>query len=124
LLDEPDGVLRAVKGDGAEMLGAAPDSDVHLSCDQHPLAGFFEEGDGLFAGHGGEILQKIVESIAAFDVINHRSCGNARDGEAWRAAHDFQVNHHHGLCFHGRKLTQPNPDRQGHLLFFGACFFE
>jgi hypothetical protein len=29
LLDEPDGVLRAVKGDGAEMLGAAPDGDVH-----------------------------------------------------------------------------------------------
>jgi hypothetical protein len=25
----PDGVLRAVKGDGTEMLGAAPDGDVH-----------------------------------------------------------------------------------------------
>jgi hypothetical protein len=25
----PDGVLRAVKGDGAEMLGAVPDGNVH-----------------------------------------------------------------------------------------------
>jgi hypothetical protein len=30
LFDEPDGVLRAVKGDGAEMMGAAPDDDVHV----------------------------------------------------------------------------------------------
>lgn len=32
LLDEEDGVLCAVKGDGAEMLGAAPDGDIHFSC--------------------------------------------------------------------------------------------
>ena len=46
------------------------EQDAHSGGDQHPFAGFFEEGDGLFAGDGGKILQKIVERIAAFDVIN------------------------------------------------------
>ena len=33
----------------------------HLGDRQHPFAGFFEEGNGLFAGHGWKILQKNVE---------------------------------------------------------------
>ncbi len=34
--------------------------DSHLGGDPHAFARFFEKGDGLFAGHGGEILQKII----------------------------------------------------------------
>ena len=33
----------------------------HLGDRQHPFAGFFEEGDGLFAGHGRKILEKDIE---------------------------------------------------------------
>ena len=67
---------------------------------------------GLCAGHGGEILQKNVERIAGFKVINQRAHRNARAGEARRATHDFRVNHHHGFCIHNGKITQPTPDRQ------------
>ena len=74
--------------------------DAHLRGDQHPFAGFFEKGDGLFAGNGGEILQKIIERIAAFEVVNQRAGGNARPGEAGRAAHDFRVNLHNGAFLH------------------------
>jgi len=88
------------------------EQDAHSGGDQHTFAGFFEEGDGLFAGDGGKILQKNIERITGFEVINQGACGNARAGEARRAAHDFRVNHHNAFRFHGGKITQPNPDRQ------------
>ena len=44
--------------------------DAHLRGDEHSFAGFFEKSDGLLAGHGGEIFQKISERIAALDVVN------------------------------------------------------
>ena len=89
------------------------EQDSHLSGGQHPFAGFFEEGNGLFVGHGGEILQKIVQRLAAFEVINQRAGGDARAGEARRAAHDFRVNHHDSFRFHGGNITQHKRERQG-----------
>ena len=60
----------------------------------------------------GKSSRKNVKRIAAFEMINQRAGGNARAGEARRAAHDFRVNHHNAFRFHGGKITQPNPDRQ------------
>ena len=86
--------------------------DSHLGGGQHPFAGFFEKGDGLLAGHGGEIFQKLVQRLAAFEVINQRASGNACAGEARRAAHDFRGNHHDSFRFHGGNITQRKREQQ------------
>ena len=54
--------------------------------------GLFEIGNGLLAGNRGELLQKIFQRIAALNVINQRSHGNAGANKARSAAHDFGVN--------------------------------
>ena len=54
---------------------------------QHPLLGFFEEGDDLLALDGGETIEEFVNRVPRLNVIKQRLDGHSRAGEHRRPAH-------------------------------------
>jgi hypothetical protein len=58
---------------------------------EHAFFSFFEKGDDLVAPNAGKILQKLVNRIAAFEVIDQVLDRHAGAGKARRAAHDFGI---------------------------------
>ena len=64
--------------------------------------GQFQELNGLLPSDGGKVTQKIVESIALFQVIDQGLNRNARAGETSRIVHDSGVHRNHfgktGFC--------------------------
>jgi len=58
------------------------------------FSGFFQQGHRLIPADRREILQKLINGVAAFQVIKQRPDGNARAGKAWLATHYFWVNQH------------------------------
>jgi hypothetical protein len=72
---------------------------------QHRIGRLFKKRNSLFTGHGWKILQKIVQRVAAFEVIQQRPHGYTRAGKARFATHDFRVNFNYGACLHGIKVS-------------------
>jgi hypothetical protein len=54
--------------------------------------GCFKKGHHLFPLHRGKPFEKIVNRIAALQIIDQSLDGNPGAGEAWSAAHDPSVN--------------------------------
>ena len=50
-----------------------------------------EVGDGLFAGHGGKPLKKLVQSRIIFQMIEEGLDGYTGASKAWGASKDFRV---------------------------------
>lgn len=74
--------------------------DAHLRDDKHPVAGFLEESDRLFAGNGRKVFEKIFQRVAALNVVNQRAGRNPRTGKAGRATHYFRINFHNRTLLH------------------------
>jgi hypothetical protein len=53
--------------------------------------GQFQEGDGLLSGDAREAFEEVVERVAGFEVVEERTDGHARAGEAGRAAQPLGV---------------------------------
>jgi hypothetical protein len=84
-----------------QILGQAfVEEDAHSGRGEQAFAGLFQKGNGLLARDRGVLFQKVVERIAALDVIQQRPHGNARAGKARLAAHDFRVGYHNGSLRH------------------------
>src|SRR5687767_662753 len=56
--------------------------------DEETSARHLQDGDGLVAGDGGELLEEVVEIAAAFEVVEEVLDGDAGAGEAGSSAHD------------------------------------
>ena len=67
------------------------EQDAHSGGGEQFFAGLFEKGDGLRTRDGGVLFQKLVDRIAALDVIQQRPHRNPRAREARFAAHDFRI---------------------------------
>jgi hypothetical protein len=80
----------------------AASQDAHSGVGDQQITGFFQQGDSLFPADRREILEKIIQRVAAFQVINQRASGNTRAGKARRAAHDFRVDFDDGVRLHAR----------------------
>lgn len=76
------------------------EQEAHSGGGDQAFAGSFEKGHGLIAQDCGILLQKLVERLAAFDVIQQRPHWNTSAGKARLATHDFRINHHDGILFH------------------------
>ncbi len=72
---------------------------------EEACAGLFQKGDGLLPGNRGKLLQKSVERLTSFDVIEEVSHRHAGPVKARRATQDLRVHHHDGLLFHVVTLT-------------------
>jgi len=84
-----------------QVLGQAfVEEDAHSGRGEQAFAGLFQKGNGLLARDRGVLFQKVVERIAALEVIQQRPHGNARAGKARLAAHDFRVGYHNGSLRH------------------------
>ena len=68
---------------------------------KHRLGGLFQKSNGLRSRNRWELLQKFVQRVAGFEIIEQVAHGDARAGKTRRAAHDFRVNYDNGLRFHG-----------------------
>ncbi len=77
------------------------DEETHLGggSDEQP-AGALHEGDGFFPAHGGELREKFVQGVSAFDVFQKCLHGHAGAGEARCAAHEFGVHGHDFIHVH------------------------
>lgn len=53
--------------------------------------GFFEGLEGELAADGGELLEKLVEGVAAFEIVDEVFERHARAPEAGRSAEDFGI---------------------------------
>lgn len=61
------------------------EQDAHSGRGEQALAGLFQKGNRLPARDRGVLFQKLVERLAALEVIQQRPHGNARAG-CWRVA--------------------------------------
>ncbi len=78
------------------------EQDTHSDGGEQAFAGLFEKSNSLLARNRGVLLQKLVERLAALDVVEQRPHGNTRAGKAGRAAHDFRVDFDNGTRLHSR----------------------
>jgi hypothetical protein len=78
------------------------EQEAHSGSGEQAFAGLFEKGHGLLARNRGVLVQKRVERLATFEVIEQRPDGNTRARKARLAAHDFRVSHDNGLLRHIR----------------------
>ena len=69
---------------------------------KHGVGRFFQEGDGLLARNGGEIIEENINAVTTFEVVKEGAHGNARASKARLAAHNFRVNLHHETFLHAR----------------------
>ena len=76
------------------------EQDAHSGVRNQQLTRLFQQGNGLFSADRREILQKIIQRVAALQVINRRPGRNARPGKAGRTAHYFRVNFDNRACLH------------------------
>ena len=53
--------------------------------------GFFERGDGLFAGHGGEVFQEVFERLVSFQTVDEILEGDSCSDEDRSSTKDFGV---------------------------------
>lgn len=67
------------------------DSSSRTRTGHYLVACELKRGDGLFAAHRRELMQKLVETIASFEIIEERLHGHARAHEHRRAAEAFRV---------------------------------
>jgi hypothetical protein len=54
-------------------------------------AGFFDGGDGHFAGNGGILFEELIESVAALQIVRQDLEGHARSAEDGLSAKDVRV---------------------------------
>jgi len=54
-----------------------------------------------FSRYGGEVVKKLLQRMAAFDVVNERLHGNARTYKHRGAGQDVGVGANHGRFLHG-----------------------
>jgi len=83
--------------------------DAHSGClrngCKHRVGGLFKERNGLFARNGGKVLQKLIKTVAGFEVVEQVAHGHPRAGEARSAAHNFWVNFNNAAFLHKENLT-------------------
>src|SRR5690242_20837645 len=72
----------AGSGGGASRCNDRGGSSSHLKFCEENLSREVQDGDSLLAGHAGEAFEKIVEGLAAFEVIKEVLDRDARTGEA------------------------------------------
>jgi hypothetical protein len=76
------------------------EQDAHSGGGEKSFGALFQKGDCLLARDRGILLQKLIESLSAFDVIQQRADGNASAGEARFTTQDFRIDDNDGLLFH------------------------
>src|SRR5437867_1327355 len=62
------------------------------------LLGLLQGRDGLLPGHGREILEKLRQRLARFEVVQQRCEGHTRAHKYRRAAHDIRMAMNHRLA--------------------------
>lgn len=67
---------------------------------QECLGRLLQEADGLLALDAGKVLQKVVQRVAGFQVVEQRSHGHAGADEDRRTAEDLGVAVENGLVGH------------------------
>ena len=72
--------------------------------------GLFQQGNHLLALDAGEAIEKILNGIACFDMIEKTLYGNPRSNEHRLATKNFRVSHDHFA--HGSSLATERVSRQ------------
>ncbi len=55
------------------------------------MVGFFERSEGRFTGDGGESLEEVLKSFAAFETVKKRLDGHTGSAKHRSSAEDIRV---------------------------------
>ena len=69
------------------------------------MAGFFQPLDRLVAGDGREIVEKLIERVAAFELVDQILEWDARPFEDHSAPQNLRIGMKDRTLVHGRTLT-------------------
>jgi hypothetical protein len=75
------------------------------------LLGEFEEGDSLFSGHGWELVEKVVESVASLQVVEESLDWDTRPSKHRRSAHDLARSLHDSTCIIHERVSRTRAKR-------------